>query len=183
MIVVMISGKMGSGKTALADGLVDRLTDSGLKCYHTRFAKALYEMHDAVLSVMRKYGHEITLDKTLLQILGTQYGRNIVGQDVWVNCFKSEIKKISEFSKVDVVLVSDMSDAIKVRLEAHETVRKVRCSQWRENTQHQSEIDLDGYAAEGKFDLTLNTEVLDKEQTLNTVMEYINERLSKGSGA
>lgn len=49
--------------------------------------------------------------------------------------------------------------ALRVRLNAAEDVRKGRAESWRENTVHPSEVGLDLYDIEGKFDLYLQTDL------------------------
>jgi hypothetical protein len=50
-------------------------------------------------------------------------------------------------------------EALRVRLNADEKVRKLRTEAWRENTLHPSEVSLDIYDIEGKFDLYLQTDI------------------------
>jgi hypothetical protein len=48
---------------------------------------------------------------------------------------------------------------------------------WRESEDHPSEIGLDHYAAMGRFQKTLNTDVLSKEQVLKEVIELMEQHL------
>jgi hypothetical protein len=177
MNIVMISAKQGGGKTTLADAIAKEL----LKCGRYRFAKPLYEMHDAVLSILGRYGFERTLDKPLLQLLGTEWGRRQVDENLWVKCMLAEADRMRA-AGMNYLVIDDMrfknefnaAPALKIRLECDEEIRKSRCSQWRDNTTHQSEIDLDDWV--DKFDLVLDTGVLSKEQTLKKALEFINER-------
>ena len=180
MIVIMISAKQGSGKSALAKGLQRSLT----KCAITRFSKPLYEMHDKILSTMNRYNYDIELDKTLLQILG-DWARGI-DSEVIVKCL---LKDISRFraAGMNFVIVDDLRykrefscvPSINIRLECDKEVRKARCSQWRENDTHSSETDLDDWV--DKFDIVIDTGVSTKEETLNKVLELINGRIFEGA--
>jgi len=172
--LIMISGCQGSGKTTLVDQLEKCLPNTG----RTKFAKAIYEMHDAVLTIMRSYGFNITLDKRLLQLLGTEWGRNHVNNDVWLMCLTSAVEKLKAEGK-EYILVDDLRfknefsgfECIKIRLECSEEIRKNRCSQWRNLTTHPSEIDLDDWV--NKFDLVIDTGVVTETETLDQAVNFI----------
>lgn len=172
--LIMVSGKQGSGKTTLVDQLEKCLPNVG----RSKFAKAIYEMHDAVLEIMRKYGFNITLDKRLLQLLGTEWGRNHVHNDVWLMCLSAQVDQLKAAGH-DYVLVDDLRfknefsgfECIKIRLECPEEIRKARCSQWRDITAHPSEIDLDDWV--DKFDLVIDTSTVSEEDTLAQAMAFI----------
>jgi hypothetical protein len=65
--------------------------------------------------------------------------------------------------------------ALRVRLGCPEEVRKSRCSMWRENTQHPSEIGLDKYAKEGWFDLYLHTDSISSNGAFNLTMAQLDK--------
>lgn len=176
-MIILISGKQGSGKTSLSESLMTRLESVA----GTKFAQVLYEMHYAVLKIANRCGFDIKLDKRLLQILGTEWARGI-DQNFWVKCAIKEVEKFyAEGFKL--VIIDDcrfknefeLEGAIKIRLECPAEVRKERCSQWRDNENHQSEIDLDDWV--DRFDLVINTEHTTKEETLNLALGYIHERI------
>ena len=123
-------------------------------------------MHDAVLEVLRRYGFERELDKRLLQLLGTEWGRNVVDSSIWVKCLLADAQRYED-AGMEYLVIDDCrfqnefqalrkKGAIQIRLECSEVARKARCSQWRETTTHQSEIDLDDCV--DQFDLVINTE-------------------------
>ncbi len=177
MKVILISGKMGSGKTTLANNLVAALKAKGKTVEALKFAAPLYAMHDAVGHVAKQYG--IPFDKkegTLLQLLGTEWGRNLKGQDVWVNAVKHQIAQ--EWG-LDYVLIDDarfenefdaFPEAFSIRLEANEENRKARAEGWRPNSTHASETSLDQYAQQGKFTLTLDTNQSTPTDSLSIVL-------------
>jgi phosphomevalonate kinase len=185
MITILISAKQGAGKTTLADALAANLT----KCGRTRFAKPLYEMHDAVLNILNRYidGQRL-LDKRLLQLIGTEWGRNTVAEDIWIQCFIKEQQRMSA-AGMNFLVADDCRfknelesvEAIKIRLECDRDTRKARCSQWRDTENHQSETDLDDWV--DKFDLVIDTAKHTPKETLKIVMEFINGKVSSGSGA
>lgn len=174
--VILISGKQGSGKSKTAKALNDILWDlggGGVVAKQFRFAGPLYEMHDEVLKVLKRYGverPELVKDGPLLQLLGTEWGRKTVDQELWVKCCQNGISDwfdkhpvLNKFAIVDDCRFPNEfhsqpdEDALRIRLECDRELRKARCSQWRENENHESEIALDGYAADGKFDMYLDT--------------------------
>jgi hypothetical protein len=182
MKIIAISAKQGAGKTTLADALATSLSG----CGRTRFAKALYEMHDAILSILGRYGFERALDKRLLQLLGTEWGRQCVDENIWVKCLLAEAKRY-EAAGMKYLIIDDCRfkneftalkeiGAVLIRLECDETSRKARCSQWRDTTTHQSEIDLDDWV--GQFELVIDTQAHPPQETLALALEHINEKIS-----
>jgi len=205
-MVVLISGKQGSGKTATADALRDSLVGMGILVHRVRFAQVIYEMHDKCREVLKRYGitkYDYTKkDGNLLQQLGTEWGRETIYDDVWVDCGKNSVMKfllsMINVGQKGVAIVDDArfenefdcwSDIphLTVRLEAPEEVRKARAEMWRENATHPSEVGLDGYAAAGKFDITVDTHKYDLETNVKWLTEKVYGELtgagiSKGTG-
>lgn len=180
-MVFIISGHQGSGKSTLAKALINELYDQGYVPHLVKFADALYEMHDAVLAVLKKFGVErnIVKDGPLLQLLGTEWGRKNLGEDVWCKIAVQKVQSILDASRRDsvyfactaAIVIDDarfeneldaFPNAYKIRLECPTEVRRARCSMWRENDAHPSETGLDNYA-EGReeFDCYINTEEVD----------------------
>lgn len=171
--IVLISGKQGSGKTTTSEQLIIEARRSGKYyfIFKMKFADPLYEIHDMILSRMEFYSGKQRIAKNgqLLQYLGTEFSRNTYGQDVWVNALKKNIEtKAKEFQPSKTLIIVDdcrfenefdaFPDALKVRLEASEEVRKPRTDSWREDVKHQSETGLDKYANDNKFNLTIYTD-------------------------
>lgn len=192
MNIIMISGKQGSGKTSTADALAKSLSSEGFIVYRTRFAKVLYEIHDAVKGVLAQYGvQRPTKDSRLLQLIGTEYGRETIESDIWVKLMLADIeKRIKEGGPVDHVIVDDMRfknefhipyeyakanghEIVRVRLEADRDVRKARCDGWRDTEFHLSETELDDFV--NNFELVVHT---DSALQLNNVVEIIKEMLN-----
>jgi len=201
--MVLISGKQGSGKSTLAEGLFNNAVVYGHLPVYLRFASVIYEMHDAALAVAKKYGVPVNKKEgDLLQYIGTEWGRALKGENVWVNALKTRVEQeIVEReilpNGVDyplLVVIDDMRfpnefnafmdsqlmvdgtflEVKKLRLVADTETRKARCSYWRENDQHTSETGLDIYADEGKFDLYIGTSgVMGAEETLNIAIEAV----------
>jgi hypothetical protein len=187
MNIILISGKQGSGKSSLLDGLLAARTG----VMPLKFADPLYDLHNALLPLLVKYGLRESLDRAkdgeLLQVIGTEYGRKKYGPNVWVDIAKRTIA--ANESRFAYCVIDDcrfrsefgaFPNALKVRLECDMETRKARCSYWRNNDTHPSETDLDSYAEQSVFDLTLNTSLLTKSQTLAKVMQAIDKKFYKG---
>lgn len=153
--VILISGKQGSGKTTLSNNLKMLLLEEKKHPFVIKFADVLYEMHDSIWRIMNKYGQQLNAKKDgkLLQILGTEWGRDHIHQDIWVNIAKYRANQFVSMSPENVVIIDDcrfpneleaFPEAFKVRLEAPTDIRKARCEAWRDNESHLSETALDG---------------------------------------
>jgi uridine kinase len=178
-MIILISGRQGSGKTTLAKGLCKALNAS-----HIKFADPLYEMHEAIKNVAQRYDIPFNeKEGTLLQLLGTEWGRKVKGDDVWVNACKSKVAERLSWSKDSVVVIDDarfenelkaFPEAFTIRLYANEEERKGRADGWRDNTQHASETGLDNVQDE-EFNLVVDTTFHDKGFTLAIALQKIDE--------
>lgn len=189
MKIIMVSGLQGSGKTTLCKGLCDKLEHP----VFLNFADPLYELHNAVLEKARGMGIKVPRDPDgpLLQLLGTDWGRNTIDVDLWCDYLRDRIatqkglwadeltfvigdlRMVNEFHFMDAHLAPNDS-LIRVRLECPEEVRKERRGpKWRPNTKHQSEIDLDDYVKTGRFDIVLHTHLMDVETCVSSVLSLL----------
>jgi dephospho-CoA kinase len=181
--VVVISGKQGSGKTTLAKLLIEKW-----KYAETiKFADPIYQIHDFAIRIVKEAGipFDRVKDGDLLQYLGTEWGRKI-DRDIWVKIAKSRIdfKLENYFDKPEILFIVDdcrfenefnifKDRALMIRLECPEEVRRVRAEYWREATNHPSEIGLDVYSADMKFDEYYATNVLTAEEISDKVIEIL----------
>lgn len=194
MQIVLISGPQGSGKTTTQNLLATRWQERMEQTvYCVNFADILYEMHNSVLSILEQYWpkRDLVKDGPLLQVLGTDWGRKTIDENIWVKCLQNKLKKrrADDFSGgavPELVIVGDcrfenefdgFPEALRVRLECPEEDRKKRCSMWRDNTKHPSEISLDRYAAEGRFDLYLRTDNTDPEACVTLIMAQLQKNV------
>lgn len=157
-MIILISGPQGSGKDTLADALKVQIENRlKKKVFKHKFATVIYEMHDATLKILEKYGvkHSITKCGPLLQYLGTEFGRNTFGDNIWCEITRYMIQSDLASSPNSVCIVSDcrfenefnyFPEALRIRLECAEEIRKPRTHSWRTNTSHPSETALNNYA-------------------------------------
>lgn len=176
--IVMASGKKGVGKTSLMKALGQTIQGKHNDWMVTDmiFAQTIYEMHDAIREIAVKKGlkipeHSKVKDRKLLQFLGTEWGREEFGENVWVDCLKADVpgvvKKFEEagFNRL-TIFISDtrfenefnaFPDAFRIRLDCPEEIRKMRADAWG-NPSHPSETGLDSFADLKVFDATYDTQ-------------------------
>lgn len=202
-MIIAISAKQGAGKTTTADALAAAIKSEDSHPRRVRFAAALYEMHDAIRPVLTKYGIERpAIDAPLLQILGTEYGRNIIGENVWVDCLmhfiNNDLNIVVDLDEdIPAYIIDDMRfknefaafdkfkdlpnfPILRVRLECDRDIRKARRGdKWRDNETHASEVDLDGYVTEGKFDLIVDTGVTPINEVVDQILVAMQTKINK----
>ncbi len=182
--IIMISGKQGSGKSTIMDNLIKLSIFKGMNAMDVRFAETIYNIHDYIRETLRFRGIERPdKDGRLLQLLGTEWGRDTIHPDIWVHALLGYIRNVAPVPKENQLFVIsdcrfrnefDLVDAFRVRLECDRDVRKQRCDGWRDTDTHISETDLDQYSAEGKFDLTINTETTNPVEVAELIYkEYL----------
>lgn len=184
---LLISGKQGSGKTTTGYAIQDIfLKQYGWSVEMISFAEVIYRMHDSCLKILSEYGikRDIVKDGPLLQLLGSDWGRKTINEDVWVNCAKEKIKQLIKIQEKENSFVSklfiitdsrfpnefdDYENALRVRLECAKEIRQKRCETWRDKDDHISETALDEYAEQGRFDLKLDTGITNLSDVSNCI--------------
>ena len=184
--ILMISGKQGSGKTTLSDTIKKYAVDYDFDFVSTlKFADTLYELHEYLLNKMETLTGKprIKKDGKLLQILGTEWGRENFGENVWVDILKKKIEKLESQKSKRLIIIDDcrfenefdaFPEALRVRLYCAENVRKLRTDAWRDNTNHPSEIGLDDYSAKNLFDVTYDTSINEPMNIAGNIFTLLN---------
>lgn len=169
---VLISGKMGSGKTTVSVSLRDHLEACGHTVLTLKFADVIYEIHDMALAKIQEYGINPGTRKHrgLLQYLGTEFGRSI-DSNIWAKVAVNRANRLFNNMKLAghlsaVVIIDDCrypeelhafyGESLTVRLEAPELERRNRAESW-SDTPHTSETALDFHGA--LFDRVFSTSV------------------------
>ena len=102
--IIGITGYIGSGKTLLADALCAkhnftivmfafRLKDMG---------RAVGLREDQVEGTGKEIPCQLLCDKTpryAMQTLGTEWGRNIIGENIWVNLWSNKVQDIPSINQ------------------------------------------------------------------------------------
>jgi len=187
-MIVVVSGKMGSGKTALTDQIKLSIPN----CHVVKFAGPLYESVTAALHVLEGYGLKPRKkDGKFLQWLG-KYIRESERPDFWVNIGREQASKFEATSTpyVPVITLIDdcrfpnefdvFPDAFKIRLECDRDMRKARADNWREDEFHDSEVSLDTYSQDGKFDFYIDTGKVNAQDTFKSVRTMMGEWTNYG---
>lgn len=194
--IILISGKQGAGKSTLAKGLASKLSDRTTHAHLVKFADPLYEMHKAIRGILQSYKSDNLdankIDGPLLQLLGTEWGRKTRGDDIWVDVAKARVELMhtlhnphrlfarSIFIFDDARFENEIkafdndedpdTRVFRIRLTAPEATRKTRADKWRDNTDHPSEIGLDGFKG---WDIVVDTAVHDPKDVLNQIAQFI----------
>lgn len=186
-MVLLLSGKMGSGKTTLANAVADRWEQDSLrKAVLINFADGLYEMHDFCLNYLSRHGIPVQKkDRKLLQWLGTEWGREY-DADIWIKILKSRMG--AHFKYLSTIgyepgqvlfIIGDarfeneadaFPDALKIRLECASEVRKKRCTRWTDTGNHPSETGLDRYF---KWNMKFDTTVASVDECVEKLMTVL----------
>lgn len=183
--LILISGKQGSGKTSIAETLaLDLLPKNYVEI--KKFAGVLYELEDMIWYKMESMGikPKTRPDKRLLQLLGTEWGREHIDQDIWVKALSSRVDSFfaKETSKPKICIVDDcrfeneltyFPEAFSVRLECTRDVRKKRTPIWRDTDEHSSETGLDNFSKLDKFDLYVNTDELNIMEAVALIIKAL----------
>jgi hypothetical protein len=181
-VVVLISGKMRSGKNTFADMLIDEMSKyTDKKVTFDYFAKPVKDQCKDVFRNLTNYLNDVSKDvgakclytdddnwyedknditRILLQTYATDIFRDKVDEFYWAKTMKEKLEK----SEQDVILITDWrfkNEALIIEDSKEYKTLKIRIDRpelfipYSEITQHQSEVDLDDYE---DFDISvLNT--------------------------
>lgn len=153
MNIIGISGKKGSGKDTFAKLLQK---SSNKKIYLIAFADSLkaevytYILKPHGLPMECLYDERKDNFRLILQGWGTDFKRNLIDKDYWVNRVKEKIAYISKTEPDATIILTDIrlqNEADLVR-EYNGVLLRIERPELSSEDNHQSETELDGY----KFD-------------------------------
>jgi hypothetical protein len=189
-MIILISGKQGSGKTTLSNGLMDLSRRHFVSSWPGGFAKAMRAIVQTMSLTAKSVGCPIpekVETRELMNFIATTWGRGI-NPDFWIPPVIKDYKQIAELWKNRAFFLyiiddfrclneanafNDLDDVYRIRLQCPEEYRRKRAKYWGDPT-HVSEVDLDNY---GNFDLTMDTLEATPEENANRAYELIMERI------
>lgn len=144
-----ITGAKKSGKSTVAEYLYDNLTDA----VRIPFAGPLKTMLKTLgLSDAQLYGddkekedHEILCGKTsrwAMQSLGTEWGREHIGKDIWMNAW---LRQVNKYRGGRAVILTDdvrFPNEVQVIKDLGGKIIKVRRPKVEVQSQHESEMHI-----------------------------------------
>jgi len=164
--VILLSGKMGAGKSDTAKLLVIKLFEQGWRAIRMKFAAPLYMWHDSIKKYCQENGIPLPeeKDRDLLLALGL-WGREQDPQ-IWSKILKARIENSEKHaaSTKRVYIVDDLrfknefemfKDCFTVRLQCPKEIRIVRAESWKDIDDKPSECELDD---ETRFDRFIDTD-------------------------
>lgn len=103
-MIIALTGKAGAGKDYAAAKLAMMLPHYGINCHTHSFASPIYRMLEALGIDINHYtqrenkeavipGLGVSL-RHLLQTLGTEWGRKLVKESIWVDCMAGHYSNI-----------------------------------------------------------------------------------------
>lgn len=104
MKILALSGRMGVGKTFIANNF---LFDKGYRPWALADHFKNWIVGQGKASFEDVFYHKPPEVRTLLQQAGTEQGRDVYGDDVWVDTMFSWLRLISEMWKTDQFVITD----------------------------------------------------------------------------
>mgnify|MGYP003683243117 CR=1 FL=1 len=176
-LVVGVSGKMGVGKDYLIDTVIKPMfQEAGLNVAVLGFADQIKvnAAAQAGLEISRMFGDKTPEIRRMLQVAGTEQGRDVHGPDVWVNIVAKWIEIRAMRDQTQVFIIPDcrfrnelawikrQPNHLVLRIEAPKrNLARLKKEAPEGNleaiSQHPSEIDLDGLDPD-QFNLVYNND-------------------------
>ena len=193
-MLVLISGKSGSGKTELANNLKTHWSQRGIATVILNFMRPVHDMHDAVAMVGKRFGLHPPPpgkgDTDLISLLN-DWGRK-KDQNIWDQAFQDYYDEVtSHWRKQQLFFMAVADDmhyrssfdffgrALTVRLECDPKTLVQRSPYYDMDRGHPSQVDLDPYVKADKFDVVIDTTDLTPDKVCEEVVAHFTERVDK----
>ena len=143
---VAFIGKMRSGKDTAAEFLLERSRAAIIK-----FADPLYDMQEAIYTIADLPYDENTKDRRLLQLLGTEWGRE-KDPDLWLNIFEKTVNSCKNLNIIctDCRFPNELALVKRLGFTTVKIITKdeIRMARGATNTNHESERHIDEMQAD-----------------------------------
>lgn len=96
-VIIGLSGKMGVGKSTAIEILNELVQGTSTVIQQVKFAQPLYDIQEYVYSRIKSVHvrpPSFVKDRTLLQWLGTDWGRGTISDSIWVDLWSSKVSDI-----------------------------------------------------------------------------------------
>ncbi len=172
--LIVICGPQGSGKSTLAEALVKeymgahKIGAAGV----VKLADPLYDLQRVVYDYLRLYQGFSPLekgakDRRLLQVLGTEWGKEVFGPDVWIKCWERQLQQLQlglivtdDCRFPEELAAAKRAGALTVRLKCDAEKRAERIGSNFGGTSHRSETAMDAIP-DSDFDLCFDSGRMD----------------------
>lgn len=93
--LVAFTGRMSSGKSTAVNFFNKKLTEKLIDSTLTKFAQPLYDIQEYIykrIESVYQRPQDFVKDRKLLQWIGTDWGRETVNENIWVDIWKKEVE-------------------------------------------------------------------------------------------
>ena len=140
-------GKMRSGKDTAAEYLCSKYSDS----FIYKFADPLYDIERAIFSIAHvPIPEDKTKRRRLLQFLGTEWGRETIDPDIWINIMAHRLQSARDWENIFVTDVRFPNEVAVLKENGFKIFKIIRPDSEREkfgatHQSHLSETALDTF--------------------------------------
>lgn len=110
MKVIAFTGKMGSGKSTALEFLSGSKLFDNRTLFYVKFAEPLYDIQEYIygrIAHVYRRPEPLVKDRKLLQWLGTDWGRNTVSENLWIDIWKNEVETLLRRFPRALILTDD----------------------------------------------------------------------------